>query len=139
VLPKLEVEGSNPFFRSLRKSRRNPILDYLPTVGSAACFLRDNGVIYARAFSRKGFAMPNAGSRVPGYRLHKASGRAIVKLGGKVHYLGKHGSRTSKLEYARLIARWSVGRGEHPHAGRDDITIVELIFIMASAFRRRLS
>ena len=29
--------------------------------------------------------------KVPSYRVHKASGQAVVTLGGKDHYLGKYG------------------------------------------------
>ena len=31
-------------------------------------------------------------SRVPSYRLHRPTGLAVVSLGGKDHYLGKHGT-----------------------------------------------
>ena len=55
-----------------------------------------------------------------------------MKLAGKVHYLGKHGSRASKEEYARLIAQWSTGEPGQPPVARDEITIVELL----AAFRR---
>lgn len=34
--------------------------------------------------------------RVPAYRHHKATGQARVILGGKHHYLGRHGSEESK-------------------------------------------
>jgi integrase len=71
-------------------------------------------------------------STVPSYCLHKASGRAVVKHKGTVHYIGKHGTRASKAEYARLIAQWSAGDSEHPAAAREDITIVELL----AAFHR---
>jgi hypothetical protein len=33
--------------------------------------------------------------RVPGYLLHKPSGRAIVKVAGKLIYLGEYGSDES--------------------------------------------
>ena len=36
LLPKLDVEGSNPFSRSLSKPLLNLSLRYLPTVGNAA-------------------------------------------------------------------------------------------------------
>ncbi len=36
--------------------------------------------------------MPKLQDRIPKYRKHKSSGRAIVPLDGKDHYLGKHGS-----------------------------------------------
>ena len=45
-------------------------------------------------------------ARVPGYRLHKASGQAIVALGGRQIYLGPFGSQVSKDEYDRIIAEW---------------------------------
>jgi hypothetical protein len=32
--------------------------------------------------------MPRLTERVSRYRKHKASGQAVVKFGGKVHYLG---------------------------------------------------
>jgi integrase len=51
-------------------------------------------------------------SRPPKYRLHRASGNAVVTLpdgsGGKRDfYLGRHGSAESKKEYGRLIAEWT--------------------------------
>jgi hypothetical protein len=42
--------------------------------------------------------------RVPSYRLHKASGQAVVTLDGKDHYLGKHGTPESQAKYERLLA-----------------------------------
>jgi integrase len=44
----------------------------------------------------------------PSYCLHKASGRAVVRIGGKDFYLGSYGSKESHAEYARLIAEWRV-------------------------------
>ena len=44
--------------------------------------------------------------RVPSYRLHKPSGQAIVRLNGRMHYLGKYGSDESRQEYDRLMAEW---------------------------------
>jgi hypothetical protein len=52
--------------------------------------------------------MPRLNGRIPRYRLHKRSGQAIVTLNGRDHYLGPHGSQTSKAEYDRLIAEWLV-------------------------------
>jgi hypothetical protein len=42
--------------------------------------------------------------RVPSYCLHKATGPAVVRIGGKDHYLGKDGTPESRAEYDRLIA-----------------------------------
>ena len=50
--------------------------------------------------------MPRLSKSLPKYRKHKASGQAVVSLSGQDHYLGPHGTKTSKLEYDRLIAEW---------------------------------
>ena len=52
-------------------------------------------------------------AKEPGYCLHKSTGQAIVRFGGKMHYLGAHGSDESKEKYNRLKAEWLVNR----HAG----------------------
>ena len=39
--------------------------------------------------------------QLPKYRKHKASGQAIVTIGGRDNYLGPHGTVVSKLEYDR--------------------------------------
>jgi integrase len=44
--------------------------------------------------------------RPPAYRLHKPTGQAVVRLDGKDHYLGKHGTEASQEAYRRLIAEW---------------------------------
>ena len=48
--------------------------------------------------------------KVPSYCLHKASGRAVVRINGRDHYLGPYGTDESHAEYARLIADWQVCR-----------------------------
>ena len=50
--------------------------------------------------------MPRLTKRFPAYRLHKASGQAVVSLSGRTHYLGPWESPQSKTEYDRLIKRW---------------------------------
>jgi len=50
--------------------------------------------------------MPAPRRKVPAYCLHKASGRAVVRLNGHDHYLGPYGSPESHELYARLIANW---------------------------------
>lgn len=75
--------------------------------------------------------------RIPSYRLHKPSGRAVVTLGGKDQYLGRYKSAASKREYARLIAEHSAGSGL---ADADGLTVSELIAAYlkhAAAFYRR--
>jgi hypothetical protein len=44
--------------------------------------------------------------RVPAYSLHRASGKAVVRLDGKDHYLGDFGTPESHSRYAKLIAEW---------------------------------
>ncbi|MCA9233380.1 MAG: site-specific integrase [Planctomycetales bacterium] len=55
-----------------------------------------------------------AKKRVPSYCLHKPSGRAIVKVRGKILYLGKHGSDESREAYARIIADLLADRAVTP-------------------------
>jgi len=47
--------------------------------------------------------------RIAKYRLHKASGQAVVTLDGRDHYLGLFGSESSKAAYERLIASYLAG------------------------------
>ncbi|MBP7935605.1 MAG: hypothetical protein KA354_13240 [Phycisphaerae bacterium] len=49
--------------------------------------------------------------KIPGYRLHKPSGLAVVRLNGRDFYLGPHGSTDSRREYERLIAEWLATSG----------------------------
>lgn len=45
----------------------------------------------------------------PKYCLHKATGQAYVRLNGRDHYLGKHGSSESLQKYSALIAEDAAG------------------------------
>ena len=79
--------------------------------------------------------MPRLTWRLPSYRLHKPSGRAVVTLDGRVHYLGAFGTAESQAEYERLIAEWLAARGRRAGspahvasvAQQDDLTVNELI------------
>ncbi|MBX3396774.1 MAG: tyrosine-type recombinase/integrase [Phycisphaerae bacterium] len=44
--------------------------------------------------------------RVPSLRLHKPSGRAVVTLSGRDHYLGPYDADSSRLAYEKLIGEW---------------------------------
>ena len=62
----------------------------------------------------------NGKVRIPSYRLHKASNKAIVTLDGRVVYLGEWEDEKSKAEYQRIIAEWlSNGRRLPDSPARD--------------------
>jgi integrase len=45
-------------------------------------------------------------SRLPAYCLHSASGQAVVRIDGRDHYLGRHGSPESHARFERLLAEY---------------------------------
>jgi hypothetical protein len=70
-------------------------------------------------------------ARTPKYRFHKQTGQAVVTLGGRDSYLGRHGSPASRAEYDQLMAGW-LGNGRRalraaPAGAPVDLTINELI------------
>lgn len=70
--------------------------------------------------------MPRLSHSNPKYRKHRASGQALVTIGGRDVYLGPHNSAASRREYDRLIAEW-LATGRQGRAGADgDLLIVEL-------------
>ncbi|QDS99935.1 tyrosine-type recombinase/integrase [Adhaeretor mobilis] len=72
--------------------------------------------------------MPKLSNSLPKYRKHRGSGQAVVTLSGRDYYLGPHGTKTSKLEYDRLIAEWlSSGRSPAFGTSQDDLSIAELL------------
>jgi hypothetical protein len=85
-------------------------LDHLPAVGSAA---------FPERFLRlcKGeCGMPRLLSRPPKYARHKASGQAVVKIGGKLRFLGPFNSAESKLRYQAAVAEWAAQQNCAPAA-----------------------
>jgi integrase len=74
--------------------------------------------------------MPVQASRVPSYRLHKPTGLAVVTIGGRDVYLGKHDTPESRAEYDRLIAEW-LAAGRRPMLADEgpgaDLTINEML------------
>ena len=70
-------------------------------------------------------------ARTPSYRLHKSTGLAVVTVGGKDLYLGRHGSAESRAEYDRVISEWlASGRrlvNAGPGACPDGPTVNELL------------
>jgi integrase len=72
--------------------------------------------------------MPRLARAIPKYRKHRASGQAFVELSHRRFYLGRHGTRTSELEYDRLTGEWlRSGRLLRPTPeGPGPVLIVEL-------------
>ena len=67
-------------------------------------------------------------TRPPSYRLHKASGQAVVTINRKDHYLGVHGTPESRLRYERFIYAWMQGEptpAREPESS-NDITVAEV-------------
>jgi hypothetical protein len=46
--------------------------------------------------------------QLPQYCRHKTSGRAFVRVEGKMLYLGQYGFQASRREYDRIIAEFIV-------------------------------
>src|SRR4051812_31110634 len=126
-----EVASSNLVTPTLFNFKPIRDLDYLPVFGSAAFPNRVSGYIPACAATRYGRlrTMPRLAQSVPKYRKHKASGQAFVELNGRRHYLGPHGSKTSRDEYDRRIGEWlQNGRATKPVNGESgSLLVVELI------------
>src|SRR5262249_55907748 len=58
--------------------------------------------------------MPRLAHKPPSYCRHKASGQAVVTLGGKDIYLGVWDSPESRAKYHRLIAEWESNGRQAP-------------------------
>ncbi len=73
--------------------------------------------------------MPRLSSALPKYRLHKASGQAVVNLGGRDQYLGPYQSPESRQKYDRLIAQFlSIGRQSAVERG-PTATVAEILLV----------
>jgi hypothetical protein len=70
--------------------------------------------------------MTYARKQLPKYCLHKASGRAFVRIEGKMYYLGKYGSQTSRQEYDRIIGEF-VANGRQGFYAQSEILIETLV------------
>jgi replicative superfamily II helicase len=79
-----------------------------------------------------------ARKQLPKYCRHKSSGRAFVRIGGKMYYLGKHGSQASRREYDRIIAEF-VANGRQAFYAPDEIPIESLIIQYLDYANRELN
>src|SRR4051812_16780254 len=65
--------------------------------------------------------------RIPGYRLHKASGQAVCTIKGRDHYLGRHKSVESRDRYRALVVE-HLATGVAPERDSDEgVTIGEVM------------
>lgn len=64
--------------------------------------------------------------KVPAYRLHKPTGRAVVRLSGQDHYLGQHGSPESRAMYHKVVSEWE-SRGRRAAPKKPSGLTVELL------------
>ena len=71
--------------------------------------------------------MPRLIKALPKYRKHRSSGQAVVNLSGVDHYLGPHGTKTSRLEYDRLVAEWLQNGRQLRPAAECSLTVVEVM------------
>ena len=67
-----------------------------------------------------------AKDRVPAYSLHKASGQAVVTIGGRDIYLGRHGTAQSREAYNRVVGEWQANGRTLPGPAAD-VAVLELI------------
>ena len=63
-------------------------------------------------------ANPCPSARIPKLCLHKASGRAVVRLDGRDVYCGPYGTAAAKAEYDRAVSEWLLKGVRTPPAGR---------------------
>ena len=65
--------------------------------------------------------------RIPSYRLHKASGQAVVVIRGDSHYLGQFDTPESRELYERLICEYKAKLHQESVSGRYPWTCYQLI------------
>lgn len=61
--------------------------------------------------------MPKLNNRLPSYRLHKASGHAVVTLNGRDIYLGPYNTDESRDRYKLVIQEWLACQKQLPPSG----------------------
>ncbi len=78
--------------------------------------------------------------KIPSYRLHKPSGKAVVTLSGEDLYLGPYGTEVSGNEFDRVIKEWLV-RNRSPSLVRREevVTVGEVVGRCAAAPARASS
>ena len=80
--------------------------------------------------------MPEKQPRQPKYCLHKPTGQAYVRLGGKVIYLGKHDTPESLAAYDRWVAAW-LSNG-NPITGLASVNVSSAVHVAPSSSENRM-
>ncbi len=73
--------------------------------------------------------------RIPSLREHKPSGRAVVTIKGRDHYLGRFGSKDSQIRYRRLLSEY-LAAPEAFGIPPDSASIAELVLGYAKHCRK---
>jgi integrase len=75
----------------------------------------------------------------PKYRLHKATGQAVVTINNQDFYLGKHDSEASKRKYQQFIAdKWNPpGTPLKPVVNENETTVARLAIEYAKSVKRK--
>lgn len=73
----------------------------------------------------------------PKYRLRKPSGRAVVTLAGKQHYLGKYNSAESRREYHRILAEYHASAGQICFGTDPDEVTLAMLMVDYLAHRKK--
>jgi hypothetical protein len=80
--------------------------------------------------------MSSKSPKIPSYRLHKPTGRAVVRLDGHDYYLGKHGTPESRAAYERTVSEGltarivaSPGAPAAPAAAAHDLVTVNVLIL----------
>lgn len=83
--------------------------------------------------------MPRPEGYIPKLCVHRASGRAYVKLDGKQRYCGRAGTAEAAREYNRLVVEW-LARGKAPaRAPSGSLAVLELFEMWAPTLEARLA
>jgi integrase len=64
---------------------------------------------------------------IPSYRRHRASGQAVVTLGGRDVYLGKFDSPESRARYEQVIADWLTRGRQLPGSEGEPLLMKEVV------------
>src|SRR4051812_49038666 len=72
---------------------------------------------------------------VPGLRLHKPSGKAVVTLSGQDFYCGPWGTKIALVQYDRHVSEW-LARGRRAVVPSDDESVGIVVVQLLAAYKR---